>query len=214
MNKKLSIKRMTFIAIFSALSVIFYTIIPKISLPIFPPFLELNFSMIPIVICSFMLGPIDGIICVLVRFFVKLPMSGTMCVGETADLLIGLPVAFFSGFMYNKTNIKYKELFAFIGSLLIWIIMSVIANAFINIPFYSWMLREVGGLDSIVAASSDAFKLISSGKIIVNKENFMFYYLLLAVVPFNLLLSTVVLLITWPIHKRIKVLYTKIGKTE
>lgn len=211
MKKKISIKRMTTIAIFSALSILFYTIIPKISLPIFPPFLELNFSMVPIVICSFMLGPIDGAICVLVRFFVKLPMTITMCVGETADLLIGLPVAIVCGVIYNNTKWKHKEIIAFSGAFLSWIILSVITNAFINIPFYSWMLKESGGMDALIFVTWEAFYTISGGRVIVNEDNFMFYYLTLSVIPFNTLLSMVVLLITWPVHKRLKVLYSQIG---
>ncbi len=208
-----SVKRMCFIGIFAALSVIFYTVVPKIKLPIFPTFLELNFSMIPIVICSFMLGPIDGGICVLVRFLVKLPMSGTMCVGETADLLIGLPVAVVTGVVYHHTKWKYKELWAFLLAFLIWEIMSVFTNAVINIPFYKAMIP--GGMNAIIGASRDAFKLISGGKLVnITEKNFMFYYLTCAVIPFNAILSLIVLLITWPVHKRLKILYNQIGNVK
>ena len=208
-----SVKRMCFIGIFAALSVIFYTVVPKIKMPIFPTFLELNFSMIPIVICSFMLGPIDGGICVLLRFLVKLPMSNTMCVGETADLLIGLPVAVVAGIIYHHTKWKHKEVWAFLFAFLIWEIMGVFTNAFINIPFYKVMIP--GGMNAIIGASSDAFKVISGGKIVnVTEKNFMFYYLTCAVIPFNAIISGIVLLITWPVHKRLKILYNQIGYTK
>lgn len=202
------IKRMTFIAIFASLSALIYTVVPKFGLPIFPSFLEINFSMIPIVICAFMLGPIDGAICVLVRFVVKLPFTGTMCVGETADLLIGLPVALGIGLMYRKTNFKMKELYAFLVGFGLWVLMGIITNAFINIPFYSAMF---GGMEPIIKASSAAFKAISGGAITeVTVDNFMFYYLVYAVLPFNSILAAVVLLITWPIHKRLRVLYDSV----
>lgn len=208
-NQVFTIKRMCFTSIFAALSILFYTLVPKIKLPFFPPFLELNFSMIPIVICSFMLGPIDGSICVFLRFLIKLPMSGTSCVGETADLLIGLPVAVVIGIIYNHTHLRYKELISFLSSFILWILMGVFTNAVINIPFYS---AVYGGMDPIIAACSDAFKMMSGGRIKeVTMDNFMFYYLTMAVIPFNAMISAIVLLVTWPIHKRLKVLYNHIG---
>ena len=212
MKKKqfFTVKRLCFIGIFAALSILFYTVVPKIKMPIFPSFLELNFSMIPIIICSFMLGPVDGAICVLMRFLVKLPMSNTSCVGETADLLIGLPVVIVVGIFYNHTNWKHKELWSFFAAFLLWILMGVITNAAINIPFYSAVF---GGMDPIIGACSDAFRLMSAGAIQhVTKENFMVYYIFIAVIPFNALISLLVLIITWPVHKRLKVLYNRIGK--
>ncbi len=213
MKKKqfITVKEICFIGIFAALSILLYTVVPKIKLPFFPSFLELNFSMIPIVICSFMLGPVDGAICVLMRFLVKLPMSGTSCVGETADFLIGLPIAISIGLIFHHTKWKHKELWAFLVAFLVWILMGVVTNAFINIPFYSAVF---GGMDPIIGASSDAFKMISGGRITdVTIDNFMFYYLMIAVIPFNAMLATVVLLITWPIHKRLRILYNRIGST-
>lgn len=208
-----NVKRICFIGVFTALSVIFYTVVPKIKLPIFPSFLELNFSMIPIVICAFMLGPVDGAICVLIRFIVKLPMTGTMCVGETADLLIGLPVAVAAGVFYNYTKFKHKELWAFLSAFLLWVLMGVFTNAVINIPFYKAVIP--GGMNAIIGASSDAFRLISGGAIeAITEENFMFYYLFYAVIPFNAILAIGILLITWPVHKRLKILYTQIGESK
>ncbi len=214
MNKNhfFTVKRLCFIGIFAALSVIFYTIVPKIKLPFFPSFLELNFSMIPILICSFMLGPIDGGICVLLRFLVKLPMSGTQCVGETADLLIGLPIAIVVGLFYNHTHWKYKGLWSFLAAFLIWILMGILTNVLINIPFYSAVF---GGMDPIIGACSDAFRMMSGGRITnVTIDNFMFYYVMIAVIPFNALLAFIVLIITWPIHKRLKILYNRIGSNQ
>lgn len=63
----------------------------------------------------------------------------------------------------------------------------------------------------IVGACGDAFKVISGGAIQdVSVDNFMFYYLLCAVIPFNLLLSLIVVVITLPIHHRLKVLYDRL----
>ena len=92
--KKISIKRLTFIAIFSAISGILYVYL-KFPLPFFPSFLDVNFSMIPIIICAFMLGPVDGAVVVLIRTLIKILIAGstTGYVGEFADVLICLPTA-------------------------------------------------------------------------------------------------------------------------
>jgi len=44
----------------------------------------------------------------------------------------------------------------------------------------------------------------------VTADNFMVCYVFLAVIPFNLMLSLIVVLITIPIHNRLKALYDMI----
>mgnify|MGYP006983240225 FL=1 len=67
---------------------------------------DLNFSMIPIIICAFMLGPVDATVIVLIRFLIKLITISTHTagVGEIADLIIGASVAITSGVIYNYTS--------------------------------------------------------------------------------------------------------------
>lgn len=73
----LIIKRMVMISILTALSLVLYIVGPKFSLPFFPSFLEINFSMLPIFIGLFMLGPVDALGIVLLRFLIKLPFTST-----------------------------------------------------------------------------------------------------------------------------------------
>jgi len=209
--KKISIKRIAFIAIFSALTCILYIYV-KFNLPIFPSFLDINISMIPVLICSFMLGPIDGGICVILRCVIKLVfgLSGTSGVGEVADLVIGLPVALYAGIMYNYTNLKHKELYAFLGTIILWVLLGVISNYFISVPFY--ITAFFGGDESILVNLIDpAISLITFNNVKVTLDNYMSMYLLFAVVPFNLLISVIVSLITLLVHKRLKVLYLNFG---
>ena len=203
--KKNSIKRLTFIAIFSAISGLLYVYI-KFPLPIFPSFLDVNFSMIPIIICTFMLGPIDAGIVVLIRTVLKILLAGstTGYVGEFADILICLPTALISGSIYKYTNFKNKTLLSFISVSISWILFAIISNTFINIPFYG----NLFGMEMVIGASKDAFKLISFGLINnVTEANFIYYYIAFAVIPFNLILSLIVIAITIPVHKRLKDLY-------
>lgn len=68
--KKNAIKRISFVAIFATISTLLYCYV-KFPLPIFPSFLDINFSMIPILICAFMLGPWDACACVIIRCLLK-----------------------------------------------------------------------------------------------------------------------------------------------
>ena len=64
--------RMCLNAIATALAVVLYAIGPKFPIPfLFPAFLDIQFSMLPILIITFMLGPYDALIVIFVRFMVK-----------------------------------------------------------------------------------------------------------------------------------------------
>lgn len=206
--KKISVKRIAFDAIFCAITCILY-FYAGFELPIFPSFLEINLSMIPVFICSFMIGPVDGAACVVVRCLIKLAIgSGTSGVGELADLLIGLPIAIYAGIMYNYTKFKHKELLAFLGSILLWMILGVLTNYLISVPFY--ITAFFGGNEEIlVNLIQPAISLITFNNITVTLDNYMEMYLLFAVVPFNLLIAVMVCLVTLPVHKRLKALYKK-----
>ena len=206
--KKISIKRVAFVAIFSAIAGLLYCYV-KFNLPIFPPFLDINISMIPVIICAFMLGPWDAGIVVLIRFIMKILLvsTGTAYVGEIADILLGLLVCLPTGFMYRYMKNEKKELITFLSSIAIWIVSSILINVFINIPFYVQNFFG-GSIEPLVGMCRDSFKLISFGLINnVTASNFMFYYIILAVIPFNALLSIVVILVTALVHKRLKNLY-------
>lgn len=213
--KKFTIKRMAFVAVFAALSSILYCYV-KFPLPIFPPFLDVNFSMIPIIICAFMFGPIDASIVVLLRFVVKLILvgTGTQYVGEIADLVLGLIPTITAGCIYQFYKGNKKELIAFISVIVTWVATSIFLNIFVNIPFYLELFFK-GSWDGLIGYCGDCFKLISFGAVKeVTKENFMTYYILLGIIPFNLMLSGIVVLVTVLVHKRLKSLYDLIGQNN
>lgn len=210
MSKKNIIKRISFIAAFSAISGILYSYV-KFPLPIFPSFLDVNFSMIPIIICAFMLGPWDACVCVLLRFLVKLmgPGTSTAYVGELVDIILGLACCITSGCIYKYDKHRGKTPLAFISIVVVWVVVAVLANIFINIPFYIQFYFD-GSKEPLIGMCNTAFQIISFGNLTATADNFMLYYVFLAVIPFNLMLSLIVVLITLPIHKRVKILYDMI----
>ena len=220
-----SIKRLVFDAVFAALTTVFY-IFFKIEgkfIPIFPSFLDINFSMIPVIICAFMIGPWDAAICIVIRCLLKWLFvgSGTGYVGELADVLIGLAACIPAGLIYHKTNFKHKGLLALASVVVGWVLMGIISNLFINIPWYTALYfkqnyYKTGVPDALVGMTSDAIKAITFGNVTLTSQNYMPMYIIFAVIPFNLILSLGVVLITAPIHNRLKQLYdiVKIGRTK
>ena len=218
MKKYLSVKRLSFVAVFSALSCVLYLFL-KFPLPIFPSFLEINFSMIPIIICAFMLGPVDATVIVLIRFLIKLITISTHTagVGEIADLIIGASVAITSGSIYKFTNIKGKTAISLISGALVWIIASMVSNYFFNIPIYLQLYfggNEEPLIGMISTALNTFIRVFSFGQastIVLDSSNYLNYYIWCCVLPFNALLSFIVMGFTALVHKKLAALYDTIG---
>ena len=63
----------------------------EVPLPFAPPFYKLDISEVPVLILTFAYGPVSGILCELIKIFVKLLIKGTSSafVGELANFVIG-----------------------------------------------------------------------------------------------------------------------------
>ena len=184
-NKK-TIDYMTKIAILAALSSILY-FIPKFPLPfLFPSFLEIQFSNLPAILGGFILGPFAGGLIVAIRTLIKLPFSSTACVGELADFLIGIATVLTSSIIYKKIKTKKGGAIALIFGSIAWVLMAIIT----------------GGMAMIIEVCK---KVLPS----INENNFMRLYLFGAVLPFNLLLSILVSIVTFMVYKRISDLFKK-----
>ena len=209
--KKVNIKRITFVAVFAAITSVLYCYV-KFPLPIFPSFLDVNFSMIPVIIAAFMLGPIDGVIIVVIRFIMKLILvgTGTQYVGEIADLVLGVITTTSCGLVYMFYKGKFRTLLSFATVIVSWVICSIVLNIFLNIPIYVELFFK-GNWNILIGMCNDAFNLITFNNCPeITQNNFIFYYVILAVIPFNLMLSSLVVAITALVHKRLKVIYDKI----
>lgn len=199
-NKKISTTEVATIGVFTAFSIVLYFI--KFNLPIFPSFLEINFSLLPIIIIGFMLGPTEGVILVLLRGIIKMPFTSTFCVGELADILIGIPVVLATSLIYQKHHSRKGAIIALITGFFTWILAGVISNYLINVPAFILMYCN-GNVESFVAGVS-----VIPG---ITKDNYMIKYILYAAIPFNGLIALVVNTITFLVYKKISILFNKIS---
>ena len=203
-KEKITSKKIASLGIFTAFSIVLYFL--KFNLPfIFPSFLEINFSLLPIIIVGFMFGPVEGITVVLLRAIIKIPFTSTFCVGELADALIGIPVVLVSSLIYIKFHSKKGALISLLFGVFTWVFAAVLANYFINVPFFIQLYCN-GNVSAFLGALS-----IIPG---VTEENYLIKYLFLAVVPFNGLLSILVSAVTFLVYKKISILFNKLGATH
>ena len=203
-KEKITSKKIASLGIFTAFSIVLYFL--KFNLPfIFPSFLEINFSLLPIIIVGFMFGPVEGITVVLLRAIIKIPFTSTFCVGELADALIGIPVVLVSSLIYIKFHSKKGALISLLFGVFTWVFAAVLANYFINVPFFIQLYCN-GNVSAFLGALS-----IIPG---VTEKNYLIKYLFLAVVPFNGLLSILVSTVTFLVYKKISILFNKLGATH
>ena len=198
-TRKQTIRKMCMIGILSALSIILYFI--KTPLPFFVSFLEIQFSNLPVLLGSFMFGPIEGAMIAIVRTIVKIPFTHTLCVGELQDLIISIAICCVSGFVYMKNKTKKTAVIALILSSVAWTLIAVLSNAFVSIPIYIKFM--FGGNEEVLA------NII--GQVIPNVtvENYLIKYLLLSCLPFNILLSTLVSVVTFLVYKKSSILFKR-----
>lgn len=197
-NKKIG--WITKVAILAAFSTVLYFL--RFSLPIFPEFLKIQLSNLPVAIGGFMLGPLGGLAILLVRTVITLPFTVTSTVGELADFLIGAGFLLASSLIYKKIRSRKGGLLGLIAGALCWVIVACLINYFILIPFYIALVCKGDVINFIGMCSIIPVEL--------TVENYKWMYILYAALPFNLITATAVSLVTFLVYKRLSILFSKI----
>ncbi len=189
MQKRNKLRVLTVTALFAAVAtVLMYFETP---LPLMPPFLKLDPSLLPILIGSFILGPGAAAAMALVKAVVHAFSSMTGGVGELADFLMTSAFACTAALVYRRRHTKRGAVLACVCGTAALVLMGVIANRFLLIPFYA----KIMPLEAIFAACTAVNPRITG----------MGGYLLCGVVPFNLINGGAVSLLTFTVYKRLSV---------
>lgn len=197
------IKKYATVAIFSALSIGLYYL--RIPFPVFT-FLKMQLSSVPAYIVGFLLGPASGLMVIFIRTAICIPFTSTICVGELADLLIGTAATLTSSLYYLKNKTKTKAAISLTLASVVWVLTAILANVVLLLPFYIRLMfngNEVAFVNML--ASSASF---------INENNYVLMYVLVGVIPFNLMISIVSAVVTFLIYKRISKLYRNIAKED
>ena len=181
---KFGTKQMVRVAIFGALSGIFYIFI-KFPVPFLPSFLEFHFDEIPAFIASFAYGPLVGVLVLVVKTIIKLPLTSTLGVGELSDLVFSIAFILPASLIYKRHR-HFKDV---IIGLLIGTIcqlgVSLVTNVYVTIPFY---LKVMEYPESAILGMCKA----ANPKI----TNIRWSYGFLAVLPFNAIKDAAVIVLT------------------
>ena len=174
----------------TAVSFVLY-LVAKFPLPfIFPGFLDMQFSDLPALLGGFSLGPTAGAIIIIIKCLLKMPFSSTACVGELADIIVGLANVVPAALFYKYHRTKKGAIMAMVIGTISAVIFSLLANTFILIPFF----EKAFGMSTIVNMVSALYPSVTA-------ENFFSFYLPLAVLPFNILRCAVCAVITYYTYK-------------
>ena len=193
------IRNMVSVSVFASISIILYLTL-KFSLPIFPDFLKINFSNLPIILGAFLLGRKNGIMIVLIRTIIVLPFSGTFFVGELADLIISISIVLIGTYLYNKNRTKKGAVISLIAISLTWMIIASLSNRFILIPAYIELM--FGGQEEVFVS---LLKVIPN----ITIENYKWKYIIFGALPFNAIISVSVCFITFVTYKKLSILFHK-----
>ena len=166
-----------------------------IEIPLFfaPSFYKIDLSEIPVLICTFYLGPVAGVSAELLKVLVKLLLKGTSTafVGDFANFAVGCSFVLPASMIYHA---KPGRRSALVGMLTGTLIMTVFGSAF-NAVYLLPKFAALYGMpmEAIIGMGTKINPSITSVSTLV----------LFAVVPFNLLKGAVDSLLTFLLYKRI-----------
>ena len=180
----LSLNDMTRIAILTAIACLL-DLIPGI--PVFGNIYKLDFSLLPVLLGTFAMGPVQGIIILLLKCLIGWAHSTTMGIGKLAEFMMGLMLIVPAGLIYQKNKTRKTAIIGMAIGTLCMVVGSVIVNKLILLPFYMsafhWNMDKV--LSKITVAGIDTeWKLLT-----------------LITAPFNLIKGVVLSVITAVIYK-------------
>jgi len=170
----------------------------EIPLPFMPPFLKFDFSEVPVLVGSFALGPVYGVIIELLKNLIHLPATGTMGIGEASNFLTGSIYVFTAGSIYKKLRTRKGAVISMAVATLALAVIACPLNFFVTLPLYGSVLNF--STEAIIGMSNAVNPLITS------KMNLILWGFL----PFNLFKGIVVSFITFWVYKPISNLISKI----
>ena len=181
----------SYVAMFSALA----AVLMLFEIPLFfaPSFYELDLSELPVLICTFLLGPVAGVVTEFMKVVIKLVLKGTSTayVGDFANFVVGCALILPASIVYHFRRTRKSALVGMIIGTVTLTAFGSFFNAIYLLPRFAALFGMP--LDAIIGMGTKVNPAINSVSTLV----------LFAVVPFNLLKGFVVSLLTFLLYKRI-----------
>ena len=158
-----------------------------------PPFYELDFSEVPVLVGAFALGPMAGATIELVKILINLLINGTATafVGEIGNYLLGCSFIIPAALIYKKRKTKKNALIAMVIGTIVMTVFGCFLNAYVLLPTYA------------TAFGMPIDAIVGMGSAINANINDVMTFVVIAVAPFNIIKGIVVSVITLLIYKHI-----------
>ena len=158
-----------------------------------PPFYELDFSEVPVLVGAFALGPMAGATIELIKILINLLINGTATafVGEIGNYLLGCSFIIPAALIYKKRKTKKNALIAMVIGTIAMTVFGCFLNAYVLLPTYA------------TAFGMPIDAIVGMGSAINANINDVMTFVIIAVAPFNIIKGIIVSVITLLIYKHI-----------
>lgn len=184
-------RKMAVVGMFSALA----TIIMLFEFPVFfaPPFYELDFSELPILIGTFAFGPMAGVMMEFLKILLKLCIKGTKTafVGDLANFAVGCSFILPASVVYAFRKSKKSAIAACIVGTLTMTVFGTAFNAVYLLPAFSKLFHMP--MEEILAMGVERNPFVREGDI--------FSFVAACVAPLNLIKGASVSIVTLLVYK-------------
>lgn len=186
MRKNLSVQYLTRIAVLTALaSILFLIEIPVVA------FYKLDLSNLPVLLGAFSMGPVPGLIILLLKSLIGMLHSSSMYVGELADFIMGAAFVLPAALIYRRHKTRNTALIGMAVGTVVMIVVAVLVNWKIMIPFY--MTAYGMPMEAVVGMATKAVPFVDTE----------WKLLLCVTAPFNLLKGVVLSALTFVLYKHL-----------
>ncbi len=186
-----------YVAMFSAIG----GALMLLEIPLFfaPSFYKMDLSELPVLLCSFYLGPVAGATAEFLKVFLKLLFKGTSTafVGDYANFVVGCSFILPASAIYHAHKTKRNAVLGMAAGTLVMAVFGSAFNALYLIPKFAQLFGMP--VEVIVGMGTKINSHIISVPTLV----------LYAVVPFNLLKGAVDSFLTYFLYKRLETVFFK-----
>lgn len=180
---------LTRMAVLSALASVLYL---TLEIPVIPPMYKLDFSNVPVLLGTFAMGPVPGLIILLLKNVIHVLIKGlgsTMGIGNLADVVTTAAFLVPAALIYRREKTRGNALKGMAAGALCQTVSAVLVNWLVMIPFYRNAFNMP--MEAIVGLATKVLPFVDTEA--------EFYFL--ACAPFNLLKAALISLITFLIYK-------------
>lgn len=182
---------LTYTAIFAAIaSVLMYFEFP---LPLMPPFLQVDLSGVAVLIGAFIFGIRPAICMIVVKDIIHLTKSATGGSGELADFFMLTTMVIIAVTIYQAHKTRKMAVVGCLAGTVGMALVGMLTNNFLIIPYYTVAMGWP--IETILDLCAQVNPYIGS----------MWGYLLLGVLPFNLIKGVIITVITLLVYKKLSI---------